>query len=84
MAPVNTLERFFEDPQAQHNNTFQVFTDAEFGRICTLGFFAEFGQTPVALNARAPKLGEHTDEILRAAGFPDAEIQQLRKSGVVS
>ena len=84
MAPVNTLEQFFEDPQAQHNHTFQVFTDAEFGRIRTLGFFAEFGQTPVALNARAPKLGEHTDEILRAAGFPDAEIQQLRKSGVVS
>ena len=31
MAPVNTLEKFFEDPQAKHNKTFPVFADAEFG-----------------------------------------------------
>ena len=30
MAPVNTLEKFFEDPQAKHNKTFPVFADAEF------------------------------------------------------
>jgi crotonobetainyl-CoA:carnitine CoA-transferase CaiB-like acyl-CoA transferase len=84
MAPVNTLEKFFEDPQAKHNKTFPVFADAEFGRIRTLGFFAEFGQTPVALEARAPKLGEHTDEILRDAGIADEEIRRLRGAGVVS
>ncbi|MBR1252319.1 CoA transferase [Bradyrhizobium sp. AUGA SZCCT0240] len=84
MAPVNTLEQFFEDPQAKHNRTFPVLDDAEFGRIRTIGFCAEFGETPVRLDARAPKLGEHTDEILRGAGVADDEIRRLREAGVVS
>ncbi|WP_375304492.1 CaiB/BaiF CoA-transferase family protein [Bradyrhizobium sp. A11] len=84
MAPVNSLEQFFEDPQAKHNGTFPVFQDAEFGRIRTLGFCAEFGETPVTLDARAPKIGEHTDEILRGIGIAGEEIQRLRGAGVVS
>jgi crotonobetainyl-CoA:carnitine CoA-transferase CaiB-like acyl-CoA transferase len=28
-------------------------------------------------------LGEHTDEILREAGYGDAEIEALRKSGAI-
>ncbi|HLL29125.1 MAG TPA: CoA transferase [Xanthobacteraceae bacterium] len=33
---------------------------------------------------RAPEVGEHTDEILRAAGFKPAEIEELRTRGVVA
>jgi crotonobetainyl-CoA:carnitine CoA-transferase CaiB-like acyl-CoA transferase len=84
MAPVNTLEQFFDDPQAKHNRTFPIVDDPEFGRIRTIGFCADFCETPVRLDARAPKLGEHTDEILRGAGIASEEIQRLRKSGVVS
>lgn len=32
----------------------------------------------------APKKGEHTDEILKDAGFDDAEIQALRDAGAVA
>jgi alpha-methylacyl-CoA racemase len=31
-----------------------------------------------------PVLGEHTDEVLRAAGFDEQEIESLRESGVVA
>jgi crotonobetainyl-CoA:carnitine CoA-transferase CaiB-like acyl-CoA transferase len=31
----------------------------------------------------APRLGEHTDELLREAGYTDAEIAELRASGAV-
>jgi alpha-methylacyl-CoA racemase len=31
-----------------------------------------------------PGLGEHTDEVLREAGFPDEEIDQLAASGAVA
>jgi formyl-CoA transferase len=30
-----------------------------------------------------PAVGEHSDEILRQAGFADGDIDQFRKSGVV-
>ncbi len=33
---------------------------------------------------RAPGLGEHTDEILREAGFGAADIEQLRRDGAVA
>jgi crotonobetainyl-CoA:carnitine CoA-transferase CaiB-like acyl-CoA transferase len=33
---------------------------------------------------RAPGIGEHSDEILRAAGYDEAAIQQLRASGAVA
>jgi crotonobetainyl-CoA:carnitine CoA-transferase CaiB-like acyl-CoA transferase len=32
---------------------------------------------------RAPDIGEHSDEVLRAAGYGDAEIDRLRASGAV-
>lgn len=84
MAPVNTLEQFFDDAQAKHNRTFQVLEDEEFGRIRTAGFFAAFEETPLSLDRRPPKLGEHTDEVLREAGLSDEEISKLRQSGAVS
>jgi crotonobetainyl-CoA:carnitine CoA-transferase CaiB-like acyl-CoA transferase len=37
---------------------------------------------PVRL--QPPKLGEHSRELLAGAGYSDAEITQLRASGIVS
>ena len=33
---------------------------------------------------QAPKLGQHTDEILRAAGVDDRELAELRSEGTIS
>jgi crotonobetainyl-CoA:carnitine CoA-transferase CaiB-like acyl-CoA transferase len=32
---------------------------------------------------RAPNAGEHTDEVLREAGYDQARIEALRKDGTV-
>ena len=42
------------------------------------------GDVKVPPAERAPKLGEHTDAILREAGFADAEIAALRQTSAVS
>jgi crotonobetainyl-CoA:carnitine CoA-transferase CaiB-like acyl-CoA transferase len=36
------------------------------------------------LERQPPRIGEHTNEILREAGFDPNEIEELRRSGVVS
>jgi len=33
---------------------------------------------------RAPEIGEHSNDVLRAAGYGDAEIGRLRASGAVA
>ena len=38
---------------------------------------------PGAIRTQAPKLGEHTEDVLREVGYSDADIQRLRSAGTV-
>jgi crotonobetainyl-CoA:carnitine CoA-transferase CaiB-like acyl-CoA transferase len=39
--------------------------------------------TPSSIRRAAPLLGEHTDQVLGAAGYSDTDISDLRARGVV-
>ena len=41
-------------------------------------------ETPGGVRNAAPRLGQHTDEVLAAAGFEPAEIAELRSTGAVA
>ncbi len=43
----------------------------------------KFSEFEFSIERPAPGFGEHTDEILREAGYGDAEIEALRKSGAI-
>ncbi len=47
------------------------------------GVVPKLSATPGAVRRAAPKLGEHTDEVLREAGYSQAEIGALRQKGIV-
>lgn len=42
-----------------------------------------FSASAAGIRERAPKLGEHTDEILTALGYSRSEIERLRQDGVI-
>jgi crotonobetainyl-CoA:carnitine CoA-transferase CaiB-like acyl-CoA transferase len=46
-----------------------------------IGTPLKLSATPLDPRRRAPMLGEHTDEVLLAAGYSQDEIEQLRASG---
>ena len=49
------------------------------------GVVPKLSRTPGSIRSTGPDLGEHTDAVLREiAGLTDAEIAQLRESGVIS
>ena len=47
------------------------------------GIVPKLSVTPGAIRSPAPKLGEHTDEVLKEIGYSAAEIEELRKKQVL-
>ena len=47
------------------------------------GIVPKLSATPGAMPAPAPKLGEHTDEVLRSIGYSVEEVSQLKKAKIV-
>jgi len=47
------------------------------------GIVPKLSATPGAIRSAAPRLGEHTDEVLRGAGYSGAEISELRKTKTI-
>jgi crotonobetainyl-CoA:carnitine CoA-transferase CaiB-like acyl-CoA transferase len=81
--PVYTVPAMFDDPQVQHLKTVQEI-DTSSGhtvRVITQPVCLE--RTPPAVKHAAPEWGEHTDEVLREAGYGDDEIARLRAGGVL-
>jgi len=52
----------------------------EFGTVRQVGVGPKFSDTPGAVRTTAPRRGEHTDELLREAGYSEDEIQALREA----
>jgi formyl-CoA transferase len=47
------------------------------------GIVPKLSATPGAMEWVGPKLGEHTDEVLRGIGYSDADIARLRAAGTI-
>ncbi|MGE0829947.1 MAG: CaiB/BaiF CoA transferase family protein [Hyphomonadaceae bacterium] len=83
IGPVNTIADFMADPQVRHNRGIVEHEDAEFGTIRHLNYPARFEKSPASVEARAPKLGEHTEGILKELGFANSEIAAARAAKAV-
>ena len=80
--PVNTYAELRADPQVRHARILVELAQAPYGTVQMPrlpGMPAEVWQ---AMRA-APRLGEHSVEILQEAGLGDAEIQGLVENGTV-
>jgi crotonobetainyl-CoA:carnitine CoA-transferase CaiB-like acyl-CoA transferase len=81
--PINDYEQVFADPQVRSRDLVGEIEHPALGRMKTLGSAIKLSDTPPVVARRAPRLGEHSTEILAEAGFGDAEIAALRDAAVV-
>ena len=49
-----------------------------------MGSPVKMSRTPADATRPAPAFGEHTDEVLRDAGYSDEEIDAMKEDGIVA
>ncbi len=81
-APVQSVAEMHDDPQAVANG---MVTDVDYegGMLSLVSPPVMFDHEP-SRATRAPEFGEHTDDVLTAAGYPPEVIAKLRESGIVA
>ncbi|MBU0723880.1 MAG: CoA transferase [Alphaproteobacteria bacterium] len=80
-ARVNSLEDMLDDPHLQATGFFQEMAHPSEGRLRALAPASRLSDSPQAIHCGAPRLGEHSREILAEGGFSSSEIDGLIASG---
>jgi len=81
--PVYTVPQLVEDPQIRHLGVVQQTQTTDGTPIRVITQPVTLSRTPAHVVTAAPHWGEQTDEVLREAGFDEAEIARLRADGVI-
>lgn len=82
IARVNSLEDLFVDPHLAAVGMFVQHEHPSEGTINQVQPPVRFSRTPCAIKRLAPRLGEHSHEVLTGAGFTEREIEILANAGV--
>jgi crotonobetainyl-CoA:carnitine CoA-transferase CaiB-like acyl-CoA transferase len=81
--PIYNMEQVYHDPQVQAREMLIDLDDPELGILHNIGIPVKLSATPGRIRRRAPALGEHSVEVLQAAGFSEADVVELVNAGVV-
>lgn len=82
VGPVYSLDEAMNDPQAQARGV-SASSTKNGETLHTLRSFPRISGVDNAGGSPPPGLGEHTEELLREAGYTDEEIAELRTGGVI-
>src|SRR5215211_4388646 len=80
--PMHDLESLLQDPHIVATNFFPVIDHPTEGRIRNMKVAAKWSDTPVDPKRLAPRLSEHSREILQEAGFSPEEIAAMVRDGI--
>jgi crotonobetainyl-CoA:carnitine CoA-transferase CaiB-like acyl-CoA transferase len=81
--PVLGLAEVFADPQVLAREMLVRLPHPERETFLTTGLPVKLSATPGAIRCAPPLHGEHTAEVLREAGYAEAEITAFAKDGVI-
>ena len=82
VAPLNSIEDVLGDPHLAESGFFVTAGHPTEGRLHMMAAPGAWSRTQPDPLRPAPRLGEHSVEVLREAGYADAEIAAMAASGV--
>jgi formyl-CoA transferase len=71
------------DPHFAARGMIQQVTAGDGEPLKVPGIIPKLSASPGAIRTPAPKLGEHTDEILKELGFTSSQVEDLRKKQIL-
>ena len=82
VAPLNSVEDVVGDPHLADAGFFRMIDHPTEGRLRMMATPSAWSKTPPGELKPAPRLGEHSVEILKEAGYSEKEIEKLVAGGV--
>jgi crotonobetainyl-CoA:carnitine CoA-transferase CaiB-like acyl-CoA transferase len=82
VGPVNDIASLLNDPHVRARGLLVDFPDDDMGCFPMHAITARLSDTPGAIRTSAPRLGEHTRDILKEAGLSAKEIAAALTSGL--
>ena len=80
---IYTAADIVNDPQYLAREMIREMTLADGTKLKLPGIVPKLSDTPGTMEWVGPKLGEHTAEVLRSAGYSDKDIDELRAAGAI-
>jgi glutaryl-CoA transferase len=81
--PINSAAEALSDPQAREHGMIVEIEHPSIGVARSIGNPIHLSATAVTYRRHPPRLGEHSEEILRELGQSEEQIAALREAGVV-
>lgn len=81
--PINSIDKVFADPQVQHLGLAASMRHPRLGEQKIVSSPINLQGLSREIRSPTPDAGQHTDEVLRWAGYSDGEIAAMRTKGIV-
>ena len=81
--PIYKMDEMFADPQVKHLKMAHPVKHPKLGEIELIGQAINMSRTPFEMRSATPEQGEHTEAVLKEAGYDDKAIASFRQRGVI-
>jgi formyl-CoA transferase len=81
--PINTIDKVFADPQVTHLKMARPVAHKRLGTEHLVASPLNLSGVPKDIRTATPERGEHTESVLRAYGYGETDIAELRAKGVI-
>lgn len=81
--PIKSFNEACEDPQIIARNMVASLTHPKFGQVPNIASPIKYSHTPLSIRTLAPKVGQHTKEILKQLNYSDEQIREFKRKSII-